>query len=359
MKLVFKSRIPGDYKISDNLLEVMANNPDKEFRNILIDKRLQELDLSYIIKIINNTGKITCTNYEDILYINELANKGLVRKTNIHLEDDLEMKDRSYIDFSILKNITLTIPTSYYMWGVKNIDESKSNINQKSIDEITRILEMIKQFPEELTDIEKIIIISNYIQQYCEYINSKKDILNRTKEQFELIGDIDDDREVIKKLCHDNYNQVGFNINEPLFQNYATCTGFAILMELFLNNPYIKIRTEQVSGNSHTWNVVLLNNKYYNLDITRSITYSPYRAKNNLRTLQFNEKYLLCGTDFLESEGHEKRETKLDLPIEESKEDFNPDYIEAAIEHLRSTGLIQFEYSIESFYHRESSPLSI
>ncbi len=357
MSITFTPRINGTYKISDNLIEVMGKNQGKTFRKIIIDTTISNLELSYLIKVLNNSGECICNNYEDALYINELINKGLLKVATITLEDDLEMKDRSYIDFSLFKNTILKIPSSYYMWGAININDSKTNINQKSIDEVTRIVKMISEFPEKLTDVEKIILVTNYIQQYCEYINSKTDEIHRTGEQFELIDDKTDDRDVIKKLCHNNYNQVGYYIEEPLFENYATCTGFAELIVLLLNNPYINIRAEVISGEGHSWNAVLLGDKYYNLDITRSIVYSPYRAKNNLRTLKYNKEYILVGTDFLEQDGHEKRVKNLATNHKESKEDFSHEYIDAAIEHLINTELVQFEYQKDSFYHRESSAI--
>ena len=357
MKIKFTPKINGSFKISDDLITIMNNNPGKTFRKIIIDSNLNNLDLAYVISVLNNAGTCICNNYEDALYINQLINKGLLNVGCIELSDDLEMKDRSYIDFRQFKNTRLVIPVSYYMWGVNNVDDSKTSISQKDINEITRIVQMISEFPEKLTDVEKIILLVNYVQHYCEYMNSKIDKLNRTREQFELIDDLEDNREVIKKLCHEGYTQVGYDINDPLFENYATCSGFASLMVLLSNNPFIRIRMEYIAGKGHAWNVVLIGDKYYNLDVTRSITYSPYRAKHNLRTLKFNKQYILVGTDFLEIDGHEKRTTELDRPYEESREDFNHEYIDAAIEHLRSTGLVQFEYENESFYHREASPI--
>lgn len=353
MKLTPK--ISGEYKISDDLSAIMRENPGRGFRKITIDTRLTDLDPSYVIKVLNDSSVCICDSYEDALYINELIKNGLINVGRIELKDDLEMKDRSYIDFKQFEKTILSIPTSYYMWGVKNIDDSKSGINQRSVDEITRIVQMVSEFPEQLTDIEKIILLVNYVQHYCEYINGRIDKLNRTQEQFELVDNGTDNREVIKKLCHENYNQVGANINEPLFENYATCSGFATLMVLLSNNPYIRIATEHVSGDGHSWNIVPINGKYYNLDVTRAITYSPYRAKNNLKTLAFNKEYILVGTNFLEQDGHEIRKTSLARPFEESKEDFNRDYIEAAIEHLESTELVAFEYEDTQLYPRVSS----
>lgn len=353
-----KPKIYGDYKISDeNIVEVKDKNPNTGFSKITIDVRLSTLELPLVIKLLNNATNCLCTNYEDALYISELVNRGLIKVANIKLEDDLEMKDRSYIDFSQFKSVNLIIPTSYFMWGVKNIDDTKTSMNQRTITEATRVASMIAEFPEHLSDIEKIILVVNYIQNYCEYINNRIDELHRTGEQFELKDDLLDKREVINKLCHQDIYQVGTNAEEPLFENYGTCSGFSELMVLLLNNPYLKIRCELVSGEGHSWNVVLLDGKYYNIDVTRSINYSPYRTKNNLKTTQFNKDYILVGTDYLDEEEHEKRATPLATSCEESKIDFNQDYIYAAIEHLQETGLVQFEYANDNLYPRESSPL--
>ena len=363
-KLSIVSKIEGEYRLSDkNLIKIKEENPGKAFSKLIVDVDIDSLDISFIQKVLNGS-RCFCSNYKDILYLNKLAEEGMINISETILVDDLEMKDRSYIDFAQFKKFKLTIPDNYFMWGVKNVDNS-SRFTQREIDEATRIALMVSQFPEKLTDVEKIILFVNYIQNNCEYLGYKTDKLFKTGEMFELKDNMEDKRDAIKKLCHLGYNMVGSTAGEPLFENYAVCEGFSLLMMLFLNNPYIRIRGEHVKGynpnfisySGHAWNVILLNGKFYNLDLTRSITYSPYRAKNNLKTTKFNKEYILVGTDFLEKERHEKRTSELLLPFEESREDFDRNYIDAAIEHLKSTGLVKFEYDNDSMYYREASKL--
>ena len=337
-------------KASDeNIFNLYEDNNGQRFAKLIIDVDLKTMDQKKLLQILNMSGTYVCSNYEDALFINDLLNNGLLPLTSIIvLTDDLMMKDRSYIDKTLFKG-NFDIPLNYYMWGVKTKEDDKYN---RSRIEVERIVSSLKEFDDNLTDIEKIIIIINYIQRYSEYIWYQTDTLNRTQEQFRLL-DTEENKQLIESLCH---SSVGQNPSEMLFNNYASCMGLSELLVMMLDNPYVRIRCELVSGDGHCWNLVMQNGKYYHVDITRSITYSPYRAKNNLRTTKFNKNYILVGSDFLESENHETiNEKRPEANLEISKEDFSHDYIDAAIEYLESTGLIRFEYENEFFYQREAS----
>lgn len=52
----------------------------------------------------------------------------------------------------------------------------------------------------------------------------------------------------------------------PLFEGYAICGGYTDLMQLFLEKMGIK--NFRVSSDKHVWNAVLLNDVWYNLDLT-------------------------------------------------------------------------------------------
>lgn len=52
----------------------------------------------------------------------------------------------------------------------------------------------------------------------------------------------------------------------PLFQGYAVCGGYTDLMELFLER--LNVKSYKVSSDSHIWNAVFLDNKWYHLDLT-------------------------------------------------------------------------------------------
>ena len=84
--------------------------------------------------------------------------------------DDSLRKDREYIDLTILRNINLTIPLNYLMWGVKFndsietycflINNPQSNyLNPTSINGIKSYLMMIMLvFPEKLKNYQNLIV---------------------------------------------------------------------------------------------------------------------------------------------------------------------------------------------------------
>ena len=52
----------------------------------------------------------------------------------------------------------------------------------------------------------------------------------------------------------------------PLFQGYAICGGYTDLMQLFFERMYLK--SFRVSSNMHVWNAVLIDDVWYNIDLT-------------------------------------------------------------------------------------------
>jgi transglutaminase/protease-like cytokinesis protein 3 len=80
------------------------------------------------------------------------------------------------------------------------------------------------------------------------------------------------------KLIHDyvadyaNYNTVGtgFSAYAALIQKKAVCQGYSLAVYKMLTEAGIPCRiiTGQGNGGSHAWNIVRLNGKWYNLDVT-------------------------------------------------------------------------------------------
>ena len=52
----------------------------------------------------------------------------------------------------------------------------------------------------------------------------------------------------------------------PLYEGYAVCGGYTDLMELFLER--MGIRSFKVSSDTHIWNAVFIDGKWYHLDLT-------------------------------------------------------------------------------------------
>ena len=52
----------------------------------------------------------------------------------------------------------------------------------------------------------------------------------------------------------------------PLFEGYAICGGYTDLMQLFLEK--MNLKSFRISSHMHIWNVVLINDKWYHIDLT-------------------------------------------------------------------------------------------
>lgn len=322
-------------------------------------KNNEDLFLEYIVK---KGIAIYCKDYESALLVNELVNKGIIKPYEIYLMDDQEQKDRSYIDATVFKNVTLRVPNTYAMWGVKfddklwvyqyqlqndltNETEFSGYYDHETLKEVERIALMISEFPEVLTDVEKIILVSNYLQKYCQFIEGKE---SHVGNDIYVLDDVQDENSVNPK----NVTQIVLGDSKTaLFNNFGVCRTFADATTLLLNNPYLRIKTRNVrSEYPHVWNVVELNGKTYQLDNSRAISRGKYRLPDALKTAGFDYEYVLYGQAYSDEIGHEKMNDRTYLSLPLSIESFDRRYIEAAVEHLKDTDMVNFNYGDKVFY---------
>ena len=114
---------------------------------------------------------------------------------------------------------------------------------------------------------------------------SKKDIENINKEVDKLYDKLYDDKLSVEsniKIFHDyivnntKYDSLRSDQNiikyrsdtayGPLFEGYAICGGYTDLMQLFLEK--MNLKSFRVSSYKHIWNAVLLDDKWYHIDLT-------------------------------------------------------------------------------------------
>ena len=293
------------------------------YKKSLINNIKLFLECIKLIRINN----ILAIDYESAIIIDELKGKGLINKDKVYLIDDNKQIDRSYIDTTKLNNIKLIIPNTYAMWNIKfndklycyqylynnmaiENDTFSGYYDKETLIEVERIASMIKDFDDNLTDVEKIILISNYLQKYCTY---------------------KDDRNIDPKELGDS--------KTALFKGIGICRTFADATTLLSNNPYLNLKVRDVRSENHVWNIIELNGKYYQIDNSRAISNGLYTDKENLRTDKFNKEYLLFGTNMK----HEEMIRGL-RPNNLSEEGYDKEYIDAAIEYLDNTNLVDFDY---------------
>ena len=125
--------------------------------------------------------------------------------------------------------IEVTIEKSYSDDVIKATD--------KKVDEIMKEI-----LNDNMTDKEKIIAIHNYIVETTTYDTEYIDA---------NLEDVD----------NPSHKAIG-----PLYYHKALCGGYTDAMALFLNK--LKIPNYRISSESHIWNYVYLDNKWYHIDLT-------------------------------------------------------------------------------------------
>lgn len=301
-----------------------------------------------------------CDSFETVLRLDE---HNLLHKTSdVYLIDDLENKDRSYIDTRLFKNnFHFIIPVSYVMWNVNFKDKIKYSsfmlsinkgdeygeylVNKREINndffdhetilEVKRIAEMMNQVNNgNLSDIEKVLILSSFFQANMQYV-----LKHSTTVQGETF--------VVEATEKELENKTVGSAETPLFDYYGICRSFADLTTLLGNNPYLNLDLRNVSGfndhASHAWNYIIIDGKCYYIDNTRAISRNAYRHPEALKAQGFDTKYLLFGQDDAEALEHEKIKTHMKQSL--NKESIDRGLIEAMLENFWNNELLAFDYS--------------
>ena len=249
-----------------------------------------------VIKALMDSGinVINVENYDCVKYINNNLKDRLDLTVNIL--DDYENKMRSYINFDEIDKIKFTVPINYLMWNINfnnilyltsasyNYNALYANGNTSIYkDTLLKIKEIILYLKSlgKFSDLQIIILVSNYLQRNVEYI----------------VGNKFEDDKMIYKLnhyCKGIEKEVGL-IETVLFKHYGLCMGIANATTILLNNPEFNINARTILTNKHALNIVKYNGKYYYLDNTYGITRSPKEFMNAIKPITFNSKYLLFG----------------------------------------------------------------
>jgi len=114
----------------------------------------------------------------------------------------------------------------------------KKEEEQVVIDEVERVTNALKN--KTLTPIEQIRVYHDYIINHSKYDSSRSD------------------ENIVKYRSDIAYG--------PLIEGRGLCGGYTDAMALFLEE--MRIPNFKVASENHVWNAVLLDNKWYHLDLT-------------------------------------------------------------------------------------------
>ena len=170
-------------------------------------------------------------------------------------ENCLKDVERISTDYNILSHINnLVHPYNSYdklyittnTFGKINISIQKLYSDQE-IQEVNEQLESIKRkIINNMSTRDKIKAFHDYVINTTKYDKERSKILN-------------------DRLSTDNIRQT-HKATGVLKNHIALCSGYTDLMAIFLSD--IGVPNYKISNDSHVWNAVYLDNKWYHLDLT-------------------------------------------------------------------------------------------
>lgn len=313
---------------------------------------------------IEKLNKITFTSekYEYAKIISKLFEKVNVRK-RFELINDFQIRNRNEIDFSVLTFDEVVIPYDYYMYmenkrgiteygyryvnnnGVVTYDSSRDSVlSLIGIDyKIEQVLDEIFSGIDinELTDVDKSILISNWLQKNVQFFEGKES----------KVGD--------RLFICDDYNE-RYDLENPstlLDKHVGVCAAFSKVSLLLLMHPKVGCKCNLVPVSGHLFFIQDIDNHKYAIDNTWCVTrnknhYVDELGNESLKAMEFNDEYLLFGQEKIEeSEDIKKYHTTNSYlgNFNISLSDFPRDIIKKSVEKLTQLG-VEFYYDVNPVY---------
>lgn len=209
---------------------------------------------NYDFKYITNTDNFIPNNKQDILNIYyTILNSGMDNFT-FYCQNEYEtcLDDVKSIAYNktILSNINdfvhpynsfNQIETSFDSLGKIDVNVKHNYTNDMKVLLNYKVDEVIKdKIKDNMTEVEKIRVIHDYIIDNSKYDKNRSD-----------------------NNIFDYQSNTAYGV---LLEGYGICSGYTDSMMLFLER--LGIESYKVSSENHVWNKVLIDNKWYNLDLT-------------------------------------------------------------------------------------------
>lgn len=241
---------PNDYKLDYKFEYVKATT------DFYAKDKQQVLDIFYTY--LNNGAKefyFYCEYENCAKDIGELSENGALDYINNFISPYNNYKHR-YISVSNWGKVSVIIDNAYTPNEITMVNTKLKEITDKIIQ-------------KNMTDKEKIRIFHDYI-------------INNTKY----------DKEYVNNNLNDP-NSYSHRASGTLLYSKSLCGGYSHTMSLFLNQ--LKIPNYRISSDTHIWNLVYLDGKWYHLDLT----WDDPTTSNNSDILLHD--YFLIDTKKLES----------------------------------------------------------
>lgn len=169
---------------------------------------------------------------------------------------------------SLIKRIVLSYSTEYTNQNgsvnILKIKESRRKIN-------SAVNSALKNINSGMNDVEKAMVLHDYIVASTSYTNKRSD-RNRVSEAGVFID------------------------------HKANCQGYSVAYGILLKKAGLKVRYVVSEEMGHMWNLVRIDNKWYNVDVTWDDPVDTYSDNDQYGLAVHN--YFLGSTDNFKANGH-------------------------------------------------------
>lgn len=259
---------------NDSNLEHICNSAFDScisLKSIVIPNRVKWIDahaFDNCTNLTNITLPSSLSSIEEAVFRNCSALSNITIPSNVRY-----LKSNAFTNCTSLRNINCN-PNYLEAYGWNSTKSDSTFINCRSLatinnKNIIRNGEVDKEFCNIFNNLNygDVQIIDNAMKTYIRTIAQNEIINNNCKNDYDKVKALSD--YICKRVEYDyeSENNIRNHSDYSIFMNDKTvCEGYAQGFALLAQS--IGIETYIVHSNSHAWNIVKINNKYYHIDVT-------------------------------------------------------------------------------------------
>lgn len=214
------------------------------------------------------------------------------------------------------------VPIEYFINNSNlNSYDYLSPISQRIIDSFCARVNSI----EDLTEIDKIILVSNYLQSTVQYCNGKITTANNKKYETEYEG-----------------NREEFSSpNTAIEKKYGNCASISGSFHII--GERLGLKVDRVDVGDHSYCIYNYNGKIYIIDPTFGCSRNENQVKGAPKATKFSDKYVMVSLMDLKDTGHHLLTTMITDDPKLATKQLDRTIITKSVEKLKSKG-IEFDY---------------
>lgn len=225
----------------------------KENRNVTLNTK-NDYSRNYSFESVRLTNKFQPKNYQDIINIYYTALNSGVDKFSFYCPNSYKECINDVADVANDQKMLSTINNFVHPFNsFRHLETSYDDFGKVTLDiEHTYTKSDIKLIEAKVLKIEK------------EIWNNNMSLEDKIKEAHNYIinhSKYDKDRSDNNMVKYHSDTAYG-----TLLEGYSLCGGYTDAMEIFLDDLHLK--NFRISSENHVWNAVMIDNKWYHLDLT-------------------------------------------------------------------------------------------